>query len=152
MSERNDRRQGPRPLGQERPVQVRSITVQTGRLICDVRIPNPKFRRTTPGLAAFAEGRYPDLPHHACVNDAGKTFGDVMEATSTPHLLEHVAISMQTRASTGSDASFTGTTEWTDERAGEARIQLSFQDDLEALRAFNSATQFVNTAVITCIS
>ncbi len=150
MGEYGDQRQGLRPM--ERPVRVRSITVKTGRLVCDVSVPDPRYRRTTPGLAAFAADQYPDLPHHACVNDAGKTFGDVMEATSTPHLLEHVAISMQTRAAKGGDASFTGTTEWTDEQAGEARIQLSFQDDLDALRAFNDATQFVNIAVITCIS
>lgn len=145
-----DIRQGLRPF--DRPIQVRNITVQTGRIVCDVAIPNPKYRYTTPRVAAFVQVKYPDLPHHACVNDVGQTFGDVMESTSTPHLLEHVAISMQTRAATGSDAIFTGTTEWIDEYAGEARIQLSFQDDLEALRAFNNATQFVNTAVITCLS
>jgi hypothetical protein len=150
MSEGKDLRQGMRPL--ERPIQVRSITVKTGRLVCDVAVSSSRYRYTTPGLAAFAEGQYPDLPHHACVNDKGPAFGDVMEATSTPHLIEHVAISLQTRAAVGSDASFTGTTEWIDEEAGEARIQLSFQDDLEALRAFNDATQFVNMAVLTCIS
>lgn len=150
MNDSKDIRQGMRPL--DRPIRVRSITVQTGRLVCDVTVHNPKHRYTTPGLAAFAEGQYPDLPHHACVNDKGPAFGDVMEATSTPHLIEHVAISIQTRAAKGGDVTFTGTTEWTDEEAGEARIQLSFQDDLDALRAFNEATRFVNMAVITCIS
>lgn len=150
MGAMRDIRQGLRPF--DRPVQVRMITVKTGRIVCDVAVPNKRYRYTTPGLAAFAEGQYPDLPHHACKNAVGPTFGYVMETTTTPHLLEHVAISLQTRAATGDDASFTGTTEWTDEEKGEARIQLSFHDDLEALRAFNEATRFVNMAVITCLS
>lgn len=137
------------------PIQVRAITVQTGRLVCDVAIPDKRFRCTTPRLAAFAAERYPDLPHHSCVNDAGFAFGDVMEHTSTAHLLEHLVISEQTRAA--KDAAkpadpFVGTTEWIDEPAGEARVQVSFRDDLEALRAFNEATRFLNIAVLTCLS
>ena len=46
------------------PIQVRAITVQTGRLVCDVAIPDKRFRCTTPRLAAFAAERYPDLLHH----------------------------------------------------------------------------------------
>ena len=134
------------------PIQVRTITVQTGRLVCDIVIPDERFRRTTPGLAAFAAERFPDLPHHACVNAKGTAFGDVMEHTSTAHLLEHLAISLQTRAAAQAADSFVGTTEWTDEQAGEARVQLSFRDDLEALRAFNEATRFLNIAVLTCLA
>lgn len=133
-------------------VQVRAITVKTGRLVCDIAIPDERFRHTTPGLAAFVTQRYPDLPHHACVNDKGHAFGDVIEHTSTPHLLEHLVISLQTRVTASADASFQGTTEWIDEAAGAARVQVSFYDDLEALRAFNDATQFLNIAVLTCLS
>lgn len=137
---------------QPRPVQVKSITVQTGRLVCDVVIPEERFRYTTPRLAAFAEGQYPDLPHHACVNEEGPKFGYVMEHTSTAHLLEHLAISEQTRSADSDDSKFVGTTEWTDEQSGQAKISISFHDDLEALRAFNKATRFINIAVITCLS
>lgn len=136
----------------EAAVAVKAITVQTGRLVCDVVIPRERFRYTTPRVAAFVEGQFPDLPHHACVNDRGKTFGSVIESTSTPHLLEHLAISIETREAAGSAASFVGTSEWTDENAGEARISLSFRDDLEALRAFNKAVEFLNIAVLTCLS
>ena len=38
--------------------------------------------------------------------------------------------------------SFLGTTEWVDERAGEARVEISFKDDLEALKAFNEQQRF----------
>ena len=138
------------PMPSDDPIQVRLITVKTGRLACDIAIPDQRHRHTTPRLAAFAQGHYPDLPEHACVNARGRTFGDVMEHTSTAHLLEHVAISLQTRASRDADAVFAGTTEWLDEAAGLARVEISFIDDLEALRAFNEATRFLNIAVLTC--
>ncbi|MBQ9043781.1 MAG: hypothetical protein IJ111_13320 [Eggerthellaceae bacterium] len=136
---------------QEQPVRVSAITVQTGRLVCDVEIAEERFRFTTPRLAAFVGQRYPDLPHHACVNDKGPAFGDVIEHTSTPHLLEHLAISLQTREAVGAEDPFVGTTEWVDEAQGQARVQISFRDDFEALRAFNEATQFLNIAVLTCL-
>ena len=134
------------------PIQVRTITVQTGRLVCDIVIPDERFRRTTPKLAAFAVERFPDLPHHACVNAKGTAFGDVIEHTSTAHLLEHLAISLQTRAASDATEPFVGTTEWINEVAGEARVQLSFRDDLEALSAFNESTSFLNIAVLTCLA
>ena len=134
------------------PIEVRTITVRTGRIVCDVVVADERFRRTTPRLAAFAEGQYPDLPHHACVNDAGHAFGDVMEDTSVPHLLEHLVISEQVRSQAGGAATFIGTTEWTDEAAGEARVEVGFKDDLVALRAFNGAVQFLNMAVLTCLA
>lgn len=134
------------------PIRICSITVRTGRLVCDVEVPDERFRYTTPRLASFIASRYPELPRHACVNDVGKTFGEVMERTSVPHLLEHLVITEQTRSTADENGSFTGTTEWTDESVGKARIEVSFRDDLEALRAFNEATRFLNNAVLTCLA
>ena len=133
------------------PMLVRTITVRTGRLVIDVEIPDARCRYTTPRLSAFANGQYPDLPKHACVNDLGNTFGYVMERTSVPHLLEHLIISEQVRRQPSSTAIFVGTTEWTDEEAGIARVEVGFKDDLVALRAFNEATRFLNMAVLTCL-
>ena len=137
-------------MSQASPVIIRAITVRTGRIVVDVAIPDERHRLTTPRLAAFATGCYPDLPHHACVNDVGHTFGAVIEHTSTAHLLEHLVISLQVRAHAAGDPAFVGTTEWLDEPAGLARIQLAFQDDLEALRALNEATAFLNQALEVC--
>ncbi len=134
------------------PIQVTAVTVKTGRLMCDVVIPEEQYRTTTPQLAAFVTQQYPDLPRHACVNGAGHTFGDVINHTSTVHLLEHLTISIQTRETAQAQGTFVGTSEWINESTGEARIEISFRDDLEALRAFNNATRFLNTAVLTCQS
>ena len=85
------------------------------------------------------------------MNDVGYSFGDVIEHTSVPHLLEHLAISMQVHDD-ASAATFVGTTEWTDETVGEARIEVGFRDDLVALKALTDATRFLNMAVLTCLA
>lgn len=137
------------PFSRQDPLCVRAVIVRTGRLVCDVEVSDPRFRQCTPQLAGVVARAFPDVPHHACVNDEGDCFGAVMDHTSLPHLLEHLAISMQIRAVDSPDATFVGTTEWTDGATGRARIQLSFFDDLVALRAFNEAVMFLNDAVLT---
>lgn len=131
-------------------LRVLGVKVLTGRLVCEVQVPDERFRLTTPALAARAVAAFPGLPHHSCVNGEGRTFGAVMDRTSLPHMLEHLCIDLQVAGAADGAQSFTGTTEWTDRATGTARIQLSFCDDLVALRAFNEAVRFLNDAVVTC--
>lgn len=114
------------------------------------------------------------LAYHTCVhgddpaaNPDNPTFGAVIENTSLPHVLEHLIIDEQVRnAETPrpnsapvtpsdpaalapspapfTDATFVGTTEWLDEAAGLARVEVNFTDDLVALRALRSALAFLN--------
>lgn len=134
------------------PIKTKVITVRTGRIVCDIEIADPVYRMTSPKLAAFVTNQYPDLPLHACVNEVGTAFGSVIEKTSVPHMLEHLVVDIQTHETdTPLATTFVGTTEWTDEDAGQARIEVSFRDDLQALRAFNKALEFLNTAVLTCL-
>ena len=125
-------------------VRVERIIVRTGRLICDVRIEDAAVRMVVPALAQAAREAFPTLPYHSCVNEVGPTFSAVMDGTSVPHLIEHIAIDIQTRAADDPEATFVGTTEWLSEAGGRARIELSFVDDLQAMRAFNQAVSFVN--------
>ncbi len=125
--------------------------VGAGRIGCDVTLTAHAPRTTDPVLAARVRASFPDLPRHACVNGAGDTFGAVMEATSLPHLLEHLVIDLQTQAAppdASPDTAYVGITRWTDENAGRAHIEVSFTDDLVALRAFRDATRFLNEAVV----
>lgn len=131
------------------PIRLVSVAVKRGRLVCELVIPDERRRFSTPRLASYVETNYPDIARHACVNESGRQFGAVMQSTSIAHLLEHIAIDEQVHDSENDDALFVGTTEWLDEQAGRARIQLSFRDDLSALEAFNKALQFLNIAVIT---
>lgn len=138
-------------------LSLERLTVRADRVVCDVLLAPESPRMTSPALMACVCRAYPNLPRHACVNDAGDTFADVMNRTSIPHLLEHLVIDEQARSAAAQkpadpldDAGpvFVGTTEWTDEFAGRARIQVSFTDDLVALRAFRDAARFLNETVV----
>lgn len=152
---------------------IASLTVRADSIVCEAALAPGAPRSTTPELTARVRAAFPDVPSHACVNGEGDTFAAVMERTSLPHLLEHLVISLQVRAaaeaerrpsaaeasaaparSAASDGAaahgvvFVGTTEWVDEPAGRARIEVSFADDLVALRAFRDAVDFLNAAVV----
>ena len=90
-------------LSQPAPVPpalaIERLTVRTGRIVCDVVLSPTCPRLTTPELAARVRAQFPTLPRHACVNDRGPTFAAVMDRTPLPHLLEHLVIDLQTRAS-----------------------------------------------------
>ena len=126
-------------------ISVTSIVVNTGRLVCEVSVPDASFRHTNRAMAQRLSARFPSLEHHACVNTVGRTFGCVMERTSMPHVLEHLIIELQTRASDEPKATFVGTTEWVDEATGLARVQVSYLDDLQALRALIEALDILNS-------
>jgi len=130
--------------GLQKRISVTSIVVNTGRLICEVSVPDPSFRHTNSAIAQRLSAWFPSLKHHACVNAVGRTFGCVMGRTSMPHVLEHLVIELQTRASDDSQAMFVGTTEWVDEAAGIARVQVSYLDDLQALRSLSEALDILN--------
>lgn len=131
------------------PCSISSIRVARDRLICLVHV-LPSFRYTDPTIADMACREFPHLRRHTCVNARGSTFGDVIECTSMPHLLEHVTIdelveSSRSMHSEGSRSfTFAGTTEWIDESKGIARVQIRFRDDIEALRALTVATERIN--------
>ena len=130
------------------PISIERMTVGSGRLMCEVRLAPDAPRLTTPALIRRVRADFPALPHHTCVNESGPTFASVMERTPLPHLLEHLVIDLQTRAATCDDAAFVGTTDWIDEAAGTARVQVSFTDDLVALRAFRDAAAYLNECVL----
>ena len=138
------------PSARERtaPISIERMAVGSGRLVCEVRLAPDAPRLTTPALIRRVRADFPALSHHTCVNESGPTFASVMDRTPLPHLLEHLVIDLQTRAATCDDAAFVGTTDWIDEAAGTARVQVSFTDDLVALRAFRDAAAYLNKCVL----
>lgn len=132
-------------------LSIERLTVRADRLVCEVTVASGAPRGTWPELVARVRTAHPLVPLHTCVNDEGDTFAAVMDHTSIPHLLEHLVIDLQTQAAqevSDENAVFVGTTEWIDEFAGRARIEVSFTDDLVALRAFRDATAFLNASVV----
>lgn len=128
-----------------KPISATKIVVQDGRLVCEVVVPDPARRYCTPRLANRVRTAFLDIVKHACVNGVSDRFVTVMDSTSVPHLLEHLMIDIQVHDDrVEADASFVGATEWLDESAGTALVQVSFADDLCALQALNKSLDFLN--------
>jgi hypothetical protein len=129
-------------------VTVGRITVKAGRIAFGVRVPDPRHRTVGTALAQRCLAAYPSLARHACINGETDTFGPVIATTSLPHLIEHLAIDIETHdAGNAPNTTFVGATTWTDKAQGTAMVELSFVDDLATLDAFNRAVRFVNDTV-----
>ena len=145
-------------MQENQPVRITRLEVRRGRLTCIVEFAPKVPRFTSKALIDKVLPAFPSLPRHACVNGSGRTFGDVIECTPVPHLLEHMVVDLQVRemasATLGvpappapADAPIVGTSEWIDETAGLARIDASFADDQVALRALRDAVAALNAAL-----
>lgn len=126
-------------------IAVPRIEVFPGRLRLFVRLSADVPRFAHEALIEKAYDEHPSLPIHSCINAKGPTFGDVAVGTSIPHLLEHLIIAEQVR-SAGKDATFVGTTHWSEKGpdGGEAIVEVSFMDDLQAFEALRNALAFLN--------
>lgn len=145
------------------PIRVERMEVRRGHLVCQVAF-GAAPRITSPQLMSHVLAEVPTLARHACVNERGTTFAAVMDCTPLPHLLEHLVVDLQVRAEAGQwlalsgvaaeapphvagamhDHPIVGTSEWLDEAAGIARIDVSFADDLVALMAMRDSVAFLN--------
>lgn len=146
-------------------IRLESFTVYADRIEAQVVLSSEMPHKTSAAIARRVLDAFPNLAHHACVNNAGSTFGDVIAQTSVPHLLEHLVVELQVRAvlrcrkevenaparkmlPKSQSEVFVGTTEWVNEEEGRARIEVSFTDDLVALQAFREAVHFLESVVI----
>ena len=145
-------------MQENQPVRITRLEVRRGHLTCVVEFAPKVPRFTSKALIDKVLPAFPSLPRHACVNGSGRTFGDVIECTPVPHLLEHMVVDLQVRemasATLGvpappapADAPIVGTSEWINETAGLARIDASFADDQVALRALRDAVAALNAAL-----
>lgn len=145
------------------PIRVERMEVRRGHLVCWVAF-SAAPRTTSPQLMSHVLAEVPTLVRHACVNERGTVFAAVMDCTPLPHLLEHLVVDLQVRAESGRwstlpgaaagappsmagathDRPIVGTSEWLDEAAGIARIDVSFADDLVVLRAVRDSVAFLN--------
>ena len=147
----------------ENKLRLTKVDVYAGHIVCIVQFAPTGLKHTTPKLMSTVLKNYPNLPKHACVNGSSNTFCGVMNSTPLPHLLEHIIVDAQvhqkqqrygenagncvSQCSEMSQSTIVGTSEWLDESAGIARIDVSFHDDLQALSALNEAVYFLNDAL-----
>ena len=124
-------------------MRVLKLTGRADRVVARIQC-SAGVRMTTPALAAAVLAQRPNLARHACVNDAGATFGAVIGRTPLPHLFEHLVIDILTERTADEGAVFVGTSEWEDRASGTARVEVSYADDLEALAAIKDAAALLN--------
>lgn len=131
-------------------MRIEAIDVHDGFLEADVSCRAEELH-VSPALARRMVSLLPDLPHQQCVNSGHRYFGDEIEGTELPHLLEHLAIELMAcevrRFSPGSDRVYVGNTVWRKGTEGDdvrhMRVAISFDDDLVALGALKQASEII---------
>lgn len=132
----------------ELPLRALRVRVRPDRVEVEVAVAARRYAQTDPELITECLRRAPTLGWHACRNSVGPVFASVMKSTSTPHLLEHLIIDVQTRAAKDPDRVFTGTTQWSAGDGLIAQVAFSYEDDLVALDALNRSLAFLNGVLI----
>lgn len=136
------------------PLEIQRMHVRRGILDLEARCDIDALH-VTPDQAERALDLLPNLARHICVNSASNDrFGEELEGTELPHLLEHIIIELQGKAhaaiSQGQGASLTGHTSWLEEPdvtspQGYAlmRTSVSFANDFMALAATKASLDLI---------
>ena len=100
------------------------------------------YRTTSPELIAQVLVQFPTIPFHTCRNERGLPLVRSWRNTSLSHLLEHL-FDIQTRAHAEredetTDPVFTGTTQWSATMRDVAIVRVSFYDDHDRARGFQT--------------
>lgn len=146
---------GEGPEGEpSKPIEVTKVTVLPDRLEVTVRVKDESCRYVSRSLVAACLRDFPELPFHACKNDKGPLFGDVLDQASLPHLLEHLVITLQVRSDQSRGASsfsYLGSTQWLPVGGSAqvnssclAKMSVRFRNDLVALTCLKDALGFMN--------
>lgn len=120
-------------------IQVTNIVVKKFRIICTVSLGAQKHSNEKIREALLKE--MPTLAAHKCKNSYGKNFSEALASTSLAHVLEHMIIDIQSKHTS---VALFGTTEWINEDAGIAKIELTYTDDLICLAAIKEAVNLLN--------
>lgn len=137
-----------------------SVIVLEEIVVKDDRLRATVFCSETAALVSACVGQkvcdlLPGLADHVCVSAGNERFGDEICGTQTPHLLEHVTLELmllEKRLSSPSEPfALTGYTSWEsgEDSAGKAvgmKVVISFENDLIALAALQSAADIINCA------
>ena len=124
-------------------VSLVSVAATDGHLEAIVRVTGPLRSSAYPGLADKALSVLPTLAAHTCDNGEGLAAAEELADTELPHVLEHVALDLLTRA--GVRGTLRGETTWDFGRdgAGVFRVVIDGADEMPAEAAIESAAQFV---------
>lgn len=129
-------------------IRLDRLTVSPGRMRLEVSLSCWTPQVTDARIAKEAIAKYPTICSHSCINSAGPSFGDVIEKTSVPHLLEHMIIEEQLSQRVNPTAVGSGTLVGTtrmSEDGNHAVVEVSFFDDLVAVGAIGRALEELNS-------
>jgi hypothetical protein len=130
-------------------IELQSITFGGGHALVRVRLSDDAPLTTDENIEATAHVYYvmPGIADHACTGDAGATFKDVMGATETAHLLEHMTIELMALTNMAGDVSCgrTRAVSGDDDRLFE--IELAAPDDVLVTSALSSALWILDWAL-----
>lgn len=134
------------------PLEIAQIRVRNGALDLEV-VTSVDMLHVTEEQANRILELLPNLAHHVCVNGTEDgSFGDELVGTELAHLLEHLIIELQGKA-TLQARGLTGHTSWLEELEVTApqgyalmRTTVSFANDFVALGAMNCALEIINWA------
>ena len=97
---------------------------------------------------------YPRINEHACINSCGAHFGDCMDTTSLPHVLEHcilceLAEVEKAKAEKLSGLKIAKKFSATTDNLGLklAKIEFNYYDDIRALNAIKNAESKLNEMI-----
>ena len=123
------------------PIEIRRMRVRSGALDLEVGLALDTLH-VDAGQAERILGLLPNLARHVCVNGrSGGCFGDEIVGTELAHLLEHVIIELQGKASPRARelASVTAPRGY-----ALMRTTVSFANDFVALGAMNCALEIID--------
>lgn len=134
-------------LQNNQPITVEHIRVRPDRIETHIRVSDARFANTNSHIVQAVLKQYPTIGMHACRNRKGPLFSDVMNDTSTPHLLEHMIVDGQTRNATDENRVFTGTTQWSVDDPLLACVTFSYEDDIVALKVLKECLDYLNSVL-----
>ena len=136
-------------------LRINSIDIFPREAHICVSIGNAFPKTVSSACAQYILQQYPQLANHACFSGGARVFGQVIQGTSVPHVLEHLIIHEQllqcAYAYCASSAlRLVGCTTWNNDEHTSALIRVMFYDDLVLLRALRTQTAFLNKALKQC--
>ena len=147
---------------------LKNITFKEDRALIKVQVEGCLTPKSRVKLCQLLCKKYPKIVNHACRNSKGPTFGDCVETTSIPHILEHIILEELSHDSTrkGAAVSLRNTFDKPEGQppslysldkgmktfvaktsnlgGGVAKIELKYYDDISTLQAIKRATSSLN--------
>lgn len=126
---------------------VKEINVKKYRIICLVVV-QLEHAYSNEIFAQKLLKIMPTLASHKCKNSSNNSFFEEIKKTSLAHVFEHIVIDLQIKYLSengcAENTSILGTTEWFNKNQGMSKVELSYCDDLLALKAIKEAEKLIN--------